>query len=309
MKLGKLEKVKDLRSVWQHEANDFTKWLAEEENLNTLGDEIGIDIELKSTEAKTGSFSADILAVEANTDNRIIIENQLEQTDHDHLGKIITYASGHDAKTIIWIVREAREEHRQAIDWLNEHTDEEINIFLCRIELWKIGDSDMAPKFQIVSSPNNWTKTMKKGSNGDGPDINMLQYEYWTKLNDEIDRNYPMFNSRKPQGKPWHDLFIGRPLAHIKLIFNTQTSTMKVNLTIPDSKEFFDYLYESKDQIESELGYELNWKRLDNKKVSHIEVMKKSDIKDDSNWDENVKWHLDRASEFYEVFADRVRNY
>ena len=135
MKLGKLEKVKDLRSVWKHEANDFTKWLAKEENLNTLSEEIGIDIELVSTEAKTGSFSTDILAVEANTNNKIIIENQLEATNHDHLGKIITYASGHDAKTIIWIVKEAREEHRQAIDWLNEHTDEEINIFLCRIEL------------------------------------------------------------------------------------------------------------------------------------------------------------------------------
>ena len=131
MELGKLEKIKDLRSVWKHEANDFTKWLSKEENLNTLSEEIGINIELISTEAKTGSFSTDILAVEANTDNKIIIENQLEATDHDHLGKIITYASGHDAKTIIWIVKSAREEHRQAIDWLNEHTDDEINIFLC----------------------------------------------------------------------------------------------------------------------------------------------------------------------------------
>ena len=309
MKLGKLEKIKDLRSVWKHEANDFTKWLAEEENLNTLSEEIGIDIELISTEAKTGSFSTDILAVEANTDNKIIIENQLESTDHDHLGKIITYASGHDAKIIIWIVKEAREEHRQAIDWLNEHTDEEINIFLCKLELWKIGDSDIAPKFQIVSSPNNWTKTIKKSGAVDGNDINMLQYEYWVKLNEEIDKNYPMFNSRKPQGKPWHDLYIGRPLAHIKLIFNTQISAMKVNLTIPDSKEFFDYLYDSKDEIESELGYGLEWKRLDNKKVSHIEIMKKSDINDYSDWDENIKWHLTKAADFYEVFADKVKNY
>ena len=309
MKLGKLEKIKDLRSVWQHEANDFTRWLSEEENLNTLGEEIGIDIELLSTEAKTGSFSADILAVESNTNNKIIIENQLESTDHDHLGKIITYASGHDAKTIVWIVKEAREEHRQAIDWLNEHTDEEINIFLCKIELWKIGDSEMAPKFQVISSPNNWTKTIKRSGTGDVADINMVQYDYWTKVNDEIDKNYPMFNSRKPLGQPWHDLAIGRPLAHIKLIFNTQISTMKVNLTIPDSKEFFDYLYDSKDEIESELGYELNWKRLDDKKVSHIEIMKKSDITDYSNWDENIKWHLTKASDFYNVFADRVKNF
>lgn len=309
MKLGKLEKVKDLRSVWPHEANDFTKWLAKEENLEILGDEIGLDIELISKEAKTGSFSTDILAVESNTDNKIIIENQLEATDHDHLGKVITYASGHDAKTIIWIVKEAREEHRQAVDWLNEHTDEEINIFLCRIELWKIGDSEIAPKFQIVSSPNNWTKTIKRSGTNGGTDINMLQYEYWTKLNGEIDKNYPMFNSRKPQGKPWYDLYIGRPLAHIKLIFNTQISAIKVNLTIPDSKDFFDYLYDSKDEIESELGYELNWKRIDNKKVSHIEVMKKSDINDYSYWDEDIKWHLTKAAEFYDVFADRVKQF
>lgn len=309
MKLGKLEKIKDLRLVWKHEAIDFTNWLAEEENLNLLGEEIGIDIELISTEAKTGSFSTDILAVESNTDNKIIIENQLEQTDHDHLGKIITYASGHDAKTIIWIVKEAREEHRQAIDWLNEHTDEEINIFLSKIELWKIGESEIAPKFQIVSSPNNWTKTIKKSGNNDEMDINMLQYEYWSKLNEEIDKNYPMFNSKKPKGKPWQDLTIGRPLAYIKLIFNTQISAIKVNLTIPDSKEFFDCLYESKDEIESELGYELNWKRLDNKKVSHIEIMKKSDINDNSNWDEYINWHLTKASDFYNVFADRVKNF
>lgn len=304
-----LEKVKDLRSVWKHEANDFTNWLAEEGNLNTLGEEIGIDIELISTEAKTGSFSTDILAVEANTDNKIIIENQLEQTDHDYLGKVITYASGHDAKTIIWIVRESHDEHRQAVDWLNEHTDEEINIFLCRIELWKIGDSEMAPKFQIVSSPNNWTKTIKKRGANDGADINMLQYEYWAKLNEEIDKNYPMFNSKKPQGKPWLDLTIGKPLAHIKLIFNTQISAIKVNLVIPDSKEFFDCLYDSKDEIESELDYGLNWKRLDNKKVSRIEIMKKSYVTDQNTWDENIKWHLSRASEFNRVFADRIKNY
>ncbi len=309
MKLGKLEKVKDLRSVWKHEANDFTNWLAEEENLNTLGEEIGIDIELISTEAKTGSFSTDILAVESNTNYKIIIENQLESTDHDHLGKIITYASGHDAKTIIWIVKEAREEHRQAIDWLNEHTDEEINIFLCKIELWEIGDSPIAPKFQIVSSPNNWSKTVKRSSTSSAADNNMIQYEYWTKLNEEIDKNYPMFKSRKPLGKPWHDLTIGRPLAYIKLIFKTQPSEMKVKLTIPDSKEFFDYLYDSKDEIESELCYELDWKRLDDNKVSHIEIMEKSDINDYSKWDENIKWHLSRASEFHEVFADRVKNY
>jgi len=309
MKLGKLEKVKDLRSVWKHEANDFTKWLAKEENLNTLSEEIGIDIELVSTEAKTGSFSTDILAVEANTNNKIIIENQLEATNHDHLGKIITYASGHDAKTIIWIVKEAREEHRQAIDWLNEHTDEEINIFLCRIELWKIGNSDMAPKFQIVSSPNNWSKTVKRSLDNEMTSTSMLQYNYWTKVKDEIDKNYPVFNSRKPRGQHWYDLAIGKPSAHISLIMNTQKPAIKVQLYIPDSKELFNYLFESKDEIESELGYEVEWISSENTKSSNISILKKTDVNNESTWEENIKWHLSRAVEFYNVFADRIKNF
>lgn len=309
MKLGKLEKIKDLRSVWKHEANDFTKWLAKEENLNTLSEEIGIDIELVSTEAKTGSFSTDILAVEANTNNKVIIENQLEATNHDHLGKIITYASGHDAKTIIWIVKEAREEHRQAIDWLNEHTDEEINIFLCKIELWRIGDSAVAPKFQIVSSPNNWSKTVKRSISNEMTSTKMLQYDYWTKVKEEIDKNYDKFNSRKPQAQSWYNLAIGSSLAHISMDVNTRTAEIKAQIWIPGSKPLFDYLYESKDEIESELGFEMNWERLDGKKASYISIIKDMDILDEANWDESVKWHLNTASILYDVFSDRIKKF
>lgn len=308
MKLGKLEKVKDLRSVWPHEANDFTKWLAKEENLEILGDEIGLDIELISKEAKAGSFSTDILAVESNTDNKIIIENQLEATDHDHLGKVITYASGHDAKTIIWIVKEAREEHRQAIDWLNDHTDDEINIFLCRIELWKIGDSEVAPKFQIVSSPNNWSKTIKRSLDNEMSSTKMLLYNYWTKVKEEIDKNYPIFNSRKPRGQNFYDIAIGSGLAHISLAINTK-SEIKCQIWIDDNKSLFDYLHESKDKIEEELGYELEWARLNDKKASYIAIIKNSNIRDESNWDKLIKWQLDTASKFYDVFVDRIKQF
>lgn len=309
MQLGKLEKVKDLRSVWPHEANDFTKWLAKEENLATLGDEIGMDIELKSTEAKTGSFSTDILAVEANTDNKIIIENQLEQTNHDHLGKIITYASGHDAKTIIWIVKNAREEHRQAVDWLNEHTDGDINIFLCRIELWRIGDSAIAPKFQVVSSPNNWSKTIKRGVEGDVSDTKMLQYQYWTKISEEIDNNYSTFNSRKPLPQHWYNLAIGSSLAKIALSINTQKNEIRSYVAIKDNKDLFDYLYNEKDEIESIVGESLIWRRLDNKKSSYIEVSLDFDISVENNWPAAIRWHLDMASKLYDAFSDRIKKF
>ena len=129
--LGTLEEIKDLRTVWPHEALDFTPWLAEEENMAILSDAIGIDITVDDTESPVGDFNVDIYAVETGTDRKIIIENQLEDTNHDHLGKLITYASGKAADIIVWVVKYAREEHKAAIEWLNNHTDDKIGFFLC----------------------------------------------------------------------------------------------------------------------------------------------------------------------------------
>lgn len=295
--------------MWKYEANDFTKWLAKEENLNTLSEEIGIDIELLSTEVKTGSFSTDILAVETNTNNKIVIENQLEVTNHDHLGKIITYASGHDAKTIIWIVKDAREEHRQAIDWLNEHTDEKINIFLCRIELWRIGNSDIAPKIQIVSIPNNWTKTLKKSADTKMTSREILKYNYWTQVKETIDNEYSQFNSRTPHSHNSYYISIGTPLAFIILTINFRDLEIKAQVWIRENKDLFDYLYEFKDDIESEMGVDLNWDKSENKKSSQIRIIKKINLLDETKWDESIKWQLDMASKLYDSFSERIKKF
>ena len=148
--LGQLKEIKDLREVWPHEALDFTPWLAEEKNLALLADAVGLEITVDETESKVGDFNVDIYAIETGTERRIIIENQLEDTNHDHLGKLITYASGKGADIVIWIVKRAREEHRAAIEWLNNHTDENISFFLIEIKLYKIGNSDPAVKFEMV---------------------------------------------------------------------------------------------------------------------------------------------------------------
>ena len=158
--LGTLEEITDLRSVWPHEAHDFTPWLAK--NIGVLSDTVGIDISIEETESSVGDFNVDIFATDADTGKRVIIENQLEETDHDHLGKLITYASGKDADLVIWLVRKARPEHRAAIEWLNNHTDEGIGFILCEVKLYRIGNSEPAPKFDIIEQPNNWVKEMKK---------------------------------------------------------------------------------------------------------------------------------------------------
>lgn len=160
IELGTLKEIKDLREVWPHEAHDFTPWLAK--NIDVLSETVGIDILIDETESSVGDFNVDIFATDADTGKKVIIENQLEETDHDHLGKLITYASGKSADLVIWLVRKARPEHRAAIEWLNNHTDERIGFILCEIKLFKIGDSEPAPKFEIIEQPNDWVKEMRK---------------------------------------------------------------------------------------------------------------------------------------------------
>ena len=167
-KLGRLKKV-DLRKYWKSENRDFTPWLAEEENIAVLSDALGIELEVEKVEYQLGSFVADIIARDSGVNSKIVIENQLEKTDHKHLGQIITYASSMEADIMIWICAKATEEHRQAIEWLNNHTDEDILFFVCEIELYSIGDSDLAPKFNVVVKPNEWAKEVKSKITGVSP--------------------------------------------------------------------------------------------------------------------------------------------
>jgi hypothetical protein len=159
--LGKLEKV-DLRKVWADEAGVFTPWLAQEENIKLLGDTIGIELKVEAQEKPVGPFSADILCKDTVNNQWVLIENQLERTDHTHLGQLMTYAAGLDAVTIIWIAQRFTDEHRAAMDWLNEITEEDIVFFGLEIELWQISGSPVAPKFNIISKPNEWSKTIKR---------------------------------------------------------------------------------------------------------------------------------------------------
>src|SRR5688500_16692480 len=138
--LGRLQSV-DLRSVWASECTHFTPWLAQAENLELIGEAIGVELELEAQEKRVGPFRADILCKDTITNSWVLIENQIEPTDHCHLGQLLTYAAGLQAATIVWVAGKVREEHRAALDWLNEITGERFNFFGLEIELWRIGDS------------------------------------------------------------------------------------------------------------------------------------------------------------------------
>jgi len=307
-KLSKLTKI-ELRDVWPHEALDFTKWLALEENLDALSDEIGINIKLIRTEASVGRFNVDILAEEENTGHKIIIENQLEDTNHDHLGKIITYASGHDARIIIWVVRDAREEHRQAIEWLNNHTDEEIGFFLIKIELYQIDDSSPAPKFEIISKPNEWAKTIKTSpSNDELTNTKLQQLEFWDNLKDYIRTKDTSIRLQTPRPQHWYDVSMGSSEAHIALTVNTREDLIGCEVYINLNKDLYNYLLNRKDEIEKEIGEKAIW--IDAAKASRIKISKKvNDIFNSNESNNYFAWLYDKTVLFQKVFSKYFREF
>lgn len=306
--LGRLTSV-DLREAWKHEASNFTLWLAEKENLVLLGDEIGFDLKLIQTEAQVGSFNVDILAEEENTGKKVIIENQLETTNHDHLGKIITYASGYDAGVIVWIVKDVREEHRQAVDWLNEHTDEDIEFYLVKIEVWKIGDSALAPKFEIISKPNDWTKAVRSSTDSaELTDTKIKQLEFWTQLKEYAKRRGTKLRLRKTTAQHWTDISIGVSNAHIALTINSRENKLGVEIYIPDDKELYSKLFEKKTEIQTELMESIEWMELPTKKASRIKVSYPADFIKEESWEIYFEWMLSVAEKMHQVFPKYMRD-
>ena len=301
MKLGRIEQV-SLREIWKHEATNFTKWLAKPENLDLLSEEIDIELSLIDTEYNVGRFNVDIFAEEPSADRKVIIENQLERTDHDHLGKLITYASGLDAEIIVWIVKDVLEEHQQAIDWLNENTDEKINFFAIKMEVWKIGDSAPAPKFHIISRPNNWTKSVKQSVQTSVlTDTKLLQLKFWDGFKEYTEGNGLNLRLRKTYPQHWYDLSFGRTDCHISLTINSQKKELACEIYIPNSKETFKQFFDNKEQIDNQIN-DLEWMELPTKKASRIKKKTKGDFKKEEKWNEYFKWLGKTATEFQDTF-------
>lgn len=301
MNIGTIKKV-HLREIWKHEAYDFTNWLAEEANLSLLADELGISLLNPQTEVGVGKFSVDILA-EDDRDHKVIIENQLEATNHDHLGKIITYAAGLQAETIIWVVARANEEHEQAINWLNENTTEQANFFLVKIEAWKIDNSVPAPRFNIIAKPNDWAKIVRQSGNNNVTELRLKQQEFWNKLRQYGDENSKYVKSwQKAHPQMWYNITIGTSKARLAGTIHDKDGFVGMELYIMDNKELFYSLFSHKEEIETQLGYSLDWQELPKKKSARIITTKKGDFRDDAQEHQLIEWLHDKAELFTKVF-------
>lgn len=305
--LGKLEKV-DLRKVWEHEARDFSDWLVKDENLALLADELGIEIEAIGTEESSGRFRVDILAKETNSGDYIIIENQLEPTNHDHLGKVITYAAGYDAKYIIWIVKDVLDEHQKAIEWLNEHLDDSISCFLVKIEVWQIGDSKPAPRFEVVSLKNNWAATLKRSVNSDELSPNKLrQQEFWGALRENFRSRDVNMRVQSPRPQHWLNFSLGSAFCHPYLTINSNENFVSCDLWT-NNKEFLVFLQEREEEIKTDLGTSFNWWEA-NKSGGLRITLNVGDVYDQSLFSTSFDWLYKNVKLFQNVFIKYVKEF
>lgn len=302
-KLGKLINV--VRELWANEQRDFSEWLSKDENIDYLNEVIGLSLVEVRKEVAVGAYRCDLVAKDETTGIKVIIENQLEKSDHDHLGKIITYASGVDASVIVWIVKEAREEHRSAVEWLNNNTNQDISFFLIEIRAVRIGDSLAAPMFQIVEEPNDFIKSNKTASGNENNVRAANIFEFWSNFNEIVVEKGKPFNVRKVTTDHWYDIALGTSEAHIAINLVNKERKIVLEVYISDNKELFDELFSHREEIETALQMKFTWDRLEHRKASRI----KHDIPglnfdDHSNCHELMEEVIDKAVKMKKVFAE-----
>lgn len=309
--LAKIDRV-DLRQAWPNEAQDFTPWLAE--NIAELGEALGMELTLPQTEAPVGGYSLDILATDLNQNRPVIIENQLEPTNHRHLGQLLTYAAGYDANVIVWLTREFRDEHRQALDWLNQRTDENTQFFGVVVELWSIAGSPPAPHFNLVATPNDWRKETAKrvGETTPVSDRPERYREFFQLLIDTL-REKGFTNARKAQRQNWYGFSAGygQPITYEANLTRQKEARIGVYIDSPDAHwniQLLENLENHKTEIESDLGNQtLDWQRLENRKACRIALSRPGSIDDDADTLAEIRgWMVEYLLKFKAVFGPKL---
>jgi hypothetical protein len=296
----------------------FTTWMSKSENLKELGDILGIEIEEldAKTQGYVGKYKFDILAIEANTGAKILIENQYNKTNHDHLGKIITYASGVDAKYVIWTTEEVNDEHKSAIDWLNRYTDEEISFYLVKTNAIKTGDYEPSLKYEVVCKPNEFQKEVRQeiaiaeNSNSFYPQFFESFRAYVKDQKEQKD-----IVNQQPSKHQWYSITIGSSQVKIALTASKTRKEIACEFFIRNNKDFYDFLYSKKEEIEIKLGYTLDWQRLDDKIASRVEIVKKTldkyftDLPTFENNKEIYDWYYEKTLEFKKVLVPYIQDF
>ncbi|MCD9517557.1 DUF4268 domain-containing protein [Photobacterium phosphoreum] len=308
---GELKKV-PLRDIWAHEAQDFTPWLAE--NIEALGNAVGLELEIVQEEASVGSFSLDILAKDLGSAENVIIENQFSQTDHDHLGKLLTYAAGFDASFVIWVAETIREEHRQALDWLNHRTDNQTQFFAVVVEVIQIDNSKPAFNLKPVVFPNEWQKSKSGNKTTQKTSTKSEQYrEYFQDLIDDLRIEHKFTSAKAGQPQNWYAFASGISGINYGANFcqgnKVRTELYIDNGSAEDNVSCLNHFLESKKDIENEFGSDLSWEPIDGKRATRIAIYRDGSITTENELVEIKSWHITNLLKFKSIFNKRLRQY
>lgn len=309
--LGKLERI-SLRKAWAHEAGEFTPWLAQIDNLILLAETLGIDeLELVGTEHPVGDFKVDILC--SDNGGKVIIENQLEKTNHTHLGQILTYAAGVGARKVIWVAESFRTEHVAALEFLNQHTTDELDFFAVEIELWRIGDSPMAPSFNVVVKPNDWAKTGQQNAKAAATmtPTKQRQLKFWTDWQTWLQAKNSGLRTQKPSPQHWTNIALGRSGVHLAATVNTREKRlgMEVYIDHENSKDIFRQLKVQQAHIDTALGTKLEWMELPDGHACRIQQVRgDAALANESQWPDYFAWLEQAGLRMSEVFRPLVKD-
>ena len=305
--IGRIKRV-PLRDAWLSESGEFTPWLAKTENVVILGEALELDLEVEAQERNVGPFRADILCKNTADDTWVLVENQLERTDHGHLGQLLTYASGLEAVTIVWVAERFTEEHRAALDWLNEITNDKFNFFGVEIELFQIGDSPVAPHFNVISKPNDWSKTVKGIEEGGGSPAGQLYLTFWTKLREYAENRGTFLKFARPRPYSWMNAGIGRAnfIIQAQVSVREQKAWAMLVIRTASAAAYFRQLAVQKDAVESQADEKFDWWEGDGKQAT-IAVERTASIEDESSWPELFEWVVKKLEVIHNVFGPRVK--
>lgn len=314
IQFGNIEEVA-LTEIWSNEATDFTPWLAS--NIDQLAAVLGLELEIIKTEAAVGDFSCDILARDLGSRRLVVIENQIKPANHDHLGKLITYAAGLGAEAIVWVAKKLRDEHRQALEWLNEHTRTGTDFWGVEIKVIRIDDSKPAYQFQVVTAPFESEKVDPVSPSDDGDDLPISERyrRYFQQLVDDLRETHHFTNARVAQPQNWYSFSSGvSGLPYVAAFMNRNRATVQLAIQFGSREEneaLFDCLFSQKEAIERDLGAtenEMSWQRMEGRQMSRIIASIDGSIREDTEALSAIhNWMVSRLLKFKEVFGPRLR--
>ncbi len=299
--LSRLQTV-PVREIWPHEAHDFTTWLLA--NADVLSDVIGMDLDLTAAEHKVGGFSLDLIGTDRDTGSIVIVENQLTQTDHGHLGQLLTYAGGTDPRTVVWCAPSFRDEHRAALDWLNEHTDVDTRFFGVEIAAVRIDNSAPAPMFTLIAQPNDWTKQVHTENITSLSGKGAAYQQFWSLLLHRVNTEHPDWTkSTKPTTQSWMTMPYGSSSIWYGVLFTQSGPAVELYFGSPDADvntTEFERVRQHQAFLDNAFGETLTFEELEGRKACRIRYYRAEggDVLDDDDRDSILDWFLSSMERF-----------